>query len=95
MFPKAEKALEAIFDKHLELVGVNSACNIKKKIEKSINVLSVTPYIGKLIGEETLDRIGFRRIVCGNYICVYLISDNTVYIADLIDGRTDYISKIQ
>ena len=65
----AQKALNDIFDRYNELVGIDSAVSAVGKIKKAIEHLAYVPYIGKTCGQRELDVLGIRQLNCGNYIC--------------------------
>ena len=89
--PEAEKALDRIYEKYTELGGANSAERIYNNIADRISHLSFIPYMGRAF----LDSEEYRILNCGNYICLYRVSENFVFIADIVDGRTNYVKKFK
>ena len=75
---------------HMELVGPQSARRITDKIKSSLSRLTTHPYMGVLFTDATLKREGYRRLICGNYLCVYRLIGDTVFIYHVVDGRTNY-----
>ena len=75
---------------HMELVGPQSARNITDKIKSSLDRLTSNPHMGVQFTDATLKREGYRRLICGNYLCIYRLIGDTVFIYHVIDGRTNY-----
>lgn len=71
-------------------VGPKSASKITDKLLDSIEELGDYPMIGAEHPDSDLSKRGYRKLVCGEYICVYRIIDNTVYIYRVVHGATDY-----
>lgn len=87
--PEAWDELEAIADKHLMLSGEISARKITDKILDTLELLETNPLIGTECREYPFKGEGYRRIICGNYLCFYKVTD-TVCVYHIVDGRTDY-----
>lgn len=86
----AWQELDEIAQMHLSLVGAKSAEQITTKLLDAIENLSTSPYMGKSIEESLLRDEGYRRIVCGNYLCFYKVIGQTVYVYHIVDGRRNY-----
>ncbi len=82
--------LYAIFELHMSLVGSVSAEQITNKILDSIELLEDNPQMGRIIDNIILKNDGYRNLICGNFICIYRIINNTVYIYHIVDRRTNY-----
>jgi len=82
--------LKNIAYKHRLLSGVNSARKITDKIRKDLKLLKSNPYLGIIFSEPPFTNEGYRRLICGNYLCFYKVIDNCVIVYRIIDGRTDY-----
>jgi plasmid stabilization system protein ParE len=82
--------LEMIADIHLTLVGAVSAQKITDKILDTLELLKTNPNMGIECSEQLLKNDGYRKIVCGKYLCFYRVIGNTVYVYHIVDGRTDY-----
>ncbi len=90
ILPEAWGELDAIADRHLMLSGINSARKITNKILDALDLLKTNPLMGTLCSEYPLSGKGYRRLICGNYLCFYKLTDNTVFVYHIVDGRTDY-----
>ena len=86
----AWRDIDRISDFHLMKVGPQSAERITDQLLDTIDLLEERPYMGPLHPDPVLARNEYRKIICGNYICVYKVIDTTVYIYRVVDGRTDY-----
>lgn len=86
----ARADLKNIAYKHSLLSGVNSARKITDKIRKNLELLKRNPYLGRICDEPPLADEGYRRLICGNYLCLYKVKNNCVMVYRIVDGRTDY-----
>ena len=75
---------------HFELVGPNSARKITNAIKNSLGNLRTHPLMGTMPDDIDLRQKGYRKLVCGNYLCFYRIIGETVVVYHIADGRTDY-----
>lgn len=75
---------------HMALVGPQSARKITEDIREALNLLRYQPYMGTVFQDKELSRDGYRKLICGNYLCVYRPIADTVYVYHIVDGRTDY-----
>ncbi|MBR5090353.1 MAG: type II toxin-antitoxin system RelE/ParE family toxin [Ruminiclostridium sp.] len=91
---EALKELDAVSERHFELVGINSSINIVRKIQEDIRHLEYVPYIGKPLSEPRLADRKLMVLISGNYLCFYRIEGEIIYIHHIIDGRTDYIKRL-
>lgn len=82
--------IDRISDLHLLLVGPQSAQKITDKLLDTIALLASQPYMGALHPDPFLAQREYRKIICGNYVCVYKVIGTTVYVYRVVDGRTDY-----
>ena len=48
------------------------------------------PYMGALHPDQFLAEHQYRKLICGKYVCIYKVIDQTVYVYRIVDGRTDY-----
>ena len=87
---KAEVDLKNIAYKHSQLSGVKSARKITDKIRKSLELLKQSPYLGRICDEPPFLDEGYRRLICGNYLCLYKVKKDCVVVYHIVDGRTDY-----
>lgn len=86
----ADVDLKNIAYKHKLLSGVNSARKITDRIRKKLELLKSSPYLGRICDESPFAGEGYRRLICGNYLCLYKVADNCITVYRIIDGRTDY-----
>lgn len=88
--PEAWDELDAISDKHLLLSGEKSARRITDKILDTLDLLETSPFMGTECKERPFEGEGYRRLICGNYLCFYKVVEDTIYVYHIVDGRTDY-----
>ena len=86
----ARSEMHEIARLHLELVGPASARKITDKIKRSLENLTTHPHMGTLFPDSALRREGYRKLIIGNYICVYRLIGDTVFVYHIKDGRTNY-----
>ncbi len=86
----AWRELDEIADIHLSLVGVKSAEKITNEILDAINNLKNNPYMGCVVDEPMLFNDGYRKLICGKYLCFYKVLGHIVYIYHIADGRRNY-----
>ena len=86
----ARDEIQEIARLHMALVGINSARKITTALRKAVEHLSTYPYLGVSIEDRELSQQGYRKLVCGNYLCFYRLVDDTVFIYHIADGRTEY-----
>ena len=46
--------------------------------------------MGALHPDAFLAQHQYRKLICGNYVCIYKVIGQTVYVYRIVDGRTDY-----
>ena len=88
--PVAVEDLNNIADYYLQMVGATAAERITNQILDTIERLVTYPYLGSLHPDPVLASMEYRRIVTGNYVCVYKVFDDTVVIYRIVSGTTDY-----
>jgi plasmid stabilization system protein ParE len=86
----AQEELDAIAVAHYRLVGPISAMKIIDKIYTSLELLKTHPHLGFPCKDKQLAKVGYRTLICGNYLCVYRILDNTIFVYHIADGRANY-----
>ena len=82
--------IDRIADYHLMMVGPQSAERITDKLLDTIMILEEYPLAGTQHSDTVLKKQGYRKLVCGDYVCVYKVIDETVYIYHVVHGATDY-----
>ena len=82
--------IDQIADYHLLAVGPVSAEKITDKLLDSIEKLGEYPLMGTEHSDPVLQKEGYRKLICGEYICIYRLIDDTIYIYRVVHGTTDY-----
>lgn len=82
--------IDRIADYHLLAVGPISAEKITDKLLDSVEKLGEYPLLGAEHSDSVLQRKGYRKLVCGEYICVYRLIDDTIYVYRVVHGTTVY-----
>lgn len=62
------------------------------KIERKLTLLSRHPYLGRIPPEEELINLGYRYAVVENYLVLYTIEGQTIYVHRILHGARDYLS---
>ncbi|MBR1864467.1 MAG: type II toxin-antitoxin system RelE/ParE family toxin [Ruminococcus sp.] len=86
----AWKELDTIVEIHLRLVGPVSAQKITDKILDTLELLKTEPLMGRACDYLGSAFVGFRKVVCDNYLCFYKIVGSVIFVYHIVDGRTDY-----
>jgi len=86
----AQRELEEIARVHLELVGPLSARKITDRIYAALGKLESYPDLGITCRDKQLSSMGYRMLICGNYLCFYRRIGIIVFVYHIIDGRADY-----
>lgn len=75
-------------------VGIKYAREFSNKILSTVQQLELFPEMGVLRTETMLGKHGFRALFIEQYVCVYRIEDDGVYIYHFTDARKNYIYHI-
>jgi plasmid stabilization system protein ParE len=86
----AQEEMEEIGRMYTGLVGPKSARKIGRRLHEALGHLRDHPYMGVVLSEGELNQRGYRKLICGNYLCFYRLIGDTVYVYHVADGRTDY-----
>ncbi len=70
------------------LKNASPALRIAASITKELHTLERFPQMGRVIELEEI-KAGYRALVCGNYLAVYRIAGDTVYVDRILYGRRD------
>lgn len=70
------------------------ACHFSDKILAAVGQLAQFPEIGVLRQDTLMGKHGFRALFVEQYVCVYRIEENTVYIYHITDARKNYLYHI-
>lgn len=82
--------IDKISDFHLRMVGAASAEKITDKILDTLDRLADFPYMGAQHPDPVLAKYEYRKVLCGDYVCVYKVIDSYVYVYRIVNGKTDY-----
>jgi plasmid stabilization system protein ParE len=86
----AVKDIERIAEYHLRMVGPGAAEKITDKLLDTIQTLEEHSFAGMEHPDNILSKQNYRKIICGDYICVYKVIEKRVYIYRVVHGATDY-----
>ena len=78
----AFRDIDRIADYHLMRVGPNSAEAITDKLLDTISLLADSPFLGT--------ERHYRKLHCKDYVCIYRVVDDTVFVYRVVNGRMDY-----
>lgn len=87
--------IDRIADYYLLAVGPISAEKITDKLLDGMEKLGEYPLLGAEHSDPVLQEKGYRKLICGEYICVYRLIDDTVYIYRVVHGATDYLKLLK
>ena len=87
----AKNDILSIASFHLEKVGPISARKITDTIVDAIDRLASFPLIGPSHPDPVLTVKGYRKLVVSDqYVCIYRVFSDSVYIYRIVNGATDY-----
>ena len=76
-------------------VGLPAAKRFSQRILNAVGQqLEQFPEMGVLKEERLLGRYGFRALFIDQYVCIYRISGEHIYIYHLADARSNYMYHI-
>lgn len=75
-------------------VGVKCARESSRKVLSAVGLLDEFPEMGALRQDTLMGKYGFRALYVEQYVCVYRIEAETIYIYHLADARKNYIYHI-
>jgi plasmid stabilization system protein ParE len=82
--------MDKISDFYIRMVGKASAQRMMAAILETIRKLGDFPYMGAQHPDPELARLEYRKVICGDYVCVYKVVEKTVYVYRVVNGKTDY-----
>ena len=91
---EARNELRELLYYYRKNVGNSYAQKFANKILRAIERLADFPEMGVLKYDTLLGKYGFRALFIGQYVCIYKIENNTVFIYHLADARKNYIYHI-
>lgn len=86
----AWRDIDKISDFHLRMVGPASAKRITDQLLDILEKLGDFPYMGAQHPDPELARLEYRKVICGDYVCVYKVVGLSVYVYRIVNGKTDY-----
>lgn len=92
--PSAWREIDEISSYYLNKVGSKSAKKIFDRILKAIERLEIFPLSCPLINDEVLSKEGYRILICDDYVCIYRLINEVVYIYHIANGRINYKNLI-
>ena len=84
------KDIERIAEYHLRMVGPESAEEITDKLLDAIQTLEDHPFAGMEHPDNILRKQNYRKLISGDYICIYKVIGKRVFIYRVVHGATDY-----
>ena len=88
--PAAMDDLDRIADYYLRVVGASAAEQITEQILETLEHLEQYPYLGASHPDPVLASMEYRKIVSGNYVCVYKVIGHAIVVYRIVHGATDY-----
>lgn len=82
--------IERIVDLHMALSGPNSVRTVTDGILNSIEKLKDFPSGFPTVPEDEMSEAGYRMVIYKQYLSIYRIIDDIVYIYRVVDGRKNY-----
>ena len=92
--PAAWREIDKISDYYLNKIEPKSAKNIFDKILKAIDRLEAFPLSCPIINDEVLIQEGYRTLICNDYICIYRLINEVIYIYHVANGKINYKNLI-
>ena len=75
----------------IKTVGPKSAENFMKKILDTMRLLEETPLLHH---DSDLRRLGYRKLFCGEYVCIYKVVEGRAVVLRIFHGSESYKLKI-
>ncbi len=85
----AEEDLTEIIT-YIALENPTATNTIADKIEKNLLLLSENPHLGRIPRDEEIKNLGYRYLIVQNYIVLYTIEENTIWIHRILHSSRDY-----
>ena len=84
---EAQREYHDFLTYYLTMVGEKYARRFSERILGAVSKLEDTPELGVLKSDTLMGKHGFRALFIEQYVCVYKIIEDTVYIYHLADAR--------
>lgn len=75
-------------------VGAEYAKKFSEKVLRAVRQLERFPELGVLKDDLLIGKYGFRALFIDQYVCIYRIDGETVFVYHLADARTNYLYHI-
>lgn len=82
-----------IADHRIRAIGLRSAQEITDKLLAAIGLLESTPLMGPLHHDPVLQNMGFRKLVCRPYVCIYRMLDDVPTVYGVFHESQDYVQN--
>lgn len=78
------------------LKNPQAAQKLKEQIARGISLLKDNPNLGALLSDKfsLSEDVKYRYIIINKQIVFYEVNDDIIEIVRVLDGRTDYLSKL-
>lgn len=86
--------LAGIADYLMRASGERTAEETTDAILDTIELLGATPFLGPLHHDRVLQQHGYRKLVCGKYVCVYRIVGDIPVVYRVFHGRQNYAWRL-
>ena len=73
------------------LSNPTAALRIKESLLRTCSLLKTQPYMGGSVAEKTGYETELRFFVCEKHYIVYLVEEDVISVARVINGRQDFI----
>lgn len=87
--------LADIADYLVRVSGERVAEETTDEILDTIELLASTPLLGSLHHDSVLQRLGYRKLICGRYICVYRMVDDVPVVYRVFHERQNYAWRLK
>lgn len=82
--------LRSIEDYYSAEFGMKSGKKLVGKIVKSVRKLKQFPFVGTPIRDKELSSQGYRTIFCDDFVIIYRVVEDVVYIYHIANTQTEY-----
>jgi len=91
----AWRELEEITEYHMLMVGPISAKKITDRILNALERLKEFPLSCPHVPDNELKDQDYRMLVCDQYLCIYRLIGDMIYIYHIAHGATEYGSLLK
>lgn len=87
--------ISSIADYLMQSASVRTAEETTDDILGTIELLGSMPYLGPLHHDPVLQKMGYRKLICGSYLCVYRIIDDAPTVYRVFHTHQDYTWRMK